>query len=55
MKKQIQLAGTYHTLKYIKNQFKLLKKKKTKDKQIQLRIKTKKEKIKKRLEKESNL
>ena len=28
MKKQIQLAGTYDTLKYIKNQFNLLKKKK---------------------------
>ena len=25
MKKQIQLAGTYHALKYIKNQFNLLK------------------------------
>ena len=30
MKKQIQLAGTYDTLKYIKNQFNLLKKKKHK-------------------------
>ena len=28
MKKQIQLAGTYYTLKYIKNQFNLLKKNK---------------------------
>ena len=28
MKKQIQLAGTYDTLKYIKNQFNLLKKNK---------------------------
>ena len=34
MKKQIQLAGTYHTLKYIKNQFNLLKKKNTNNRHI---------------------
>ena len=34
MKKQIQLAGTYHTLKYIKNQFNLLKKKTTNNRHI---------------------
>ena len=34
MKKQIQLAGTYDTLKYIKNQFNLLKKKNTNNRHI---------------------
>ena len=34
MKKQIQLAGTYHTLKYIKNQFNLLKKNNTNNRHI---------------------
>ena len=57
MKKQIQLAGTYYTLKYIKNQFNLLKKKKHKQQTYSYNqgFEPRREKNKLRLEKESNL
>jgi len=54
MKKQIQLAATYHTLKYIKNQFNLLKKNTNNRHIVTIRVLNPAEK-KKRLEKESNL
>ena len=55
MKKQIQLAGTYDTLKYIKNQFNLLKKNhKQQTYSYNQGFEPRREK-KKRLEKESNL